>query len=346
MRNADSISIIRLLALPALAISGGLLMEYVHPAPDFCGFGSCEDVLQSPYGRPLGIPLPVLGLVVFTALIGFSLSDRLVTGRLFASLALVTGAGGLALIALQVFVLRQVCPFCLMVDLLAVTIAVLVLLRRKKPLPVTPLRARILWLSGVMGAAVVGMAAGAVASYGFHQQTRVPSEIMAYWVPDKVTVVEVADFQCPRCRLMHAVVNRFLHERGDRIHFVRLTVPMPAHDQARNASKAFLCAEQQGKGDEMAERLFEADNLSPESCAQLAGSLGLSMAAYRTCVADPKLDERLDADLAWVKAVSPQGLPVVWVQDRLLAGVQPISELRRAADAAASALGRRAAGRR
>jgi 2-hydroxychromene-2-carboxylate isomerase len=109
---------------------------------------------------------------------------------------------------------------------------------------------------------------------------------------------------------------------------------MPGHPQARAASRSFLCAERQRKGDAMAEALFAAPDLTPEACAQLAAAAGMSQGEYRACVSDPELDMRLDATVAWVKDASPRGLPVVWVQDQMLFGEQSYGTLRDAVEEA------------
>jgi predicted DsbA family dithiol-disulfide isomerase len=105
---------------------------------------------------------------------------------------------------------------------------------------------------------------------------------------------------------------------------------MARHPNARDASRAFLCAQAQGKGDEMAAALFQADDLTPQSCERLARSAGVSIGQFRACLADPGIDQRIDADLEWVKAVAPRGLPVIWVQDRMLSGIQSSDALREA----------------
>ena len=61
----------------------------------------------------------------------------------------------------------------------------------------------------------------------------------------------------------------------------------------------------------IADALFLAPSLAPDRCEQIAASLGLSPPAFRACAADPATEERLDADVAWVRAASPGGLPVV-----------------------------------
>jgi uncharacterized membrane protein/2-hydroxychromene-2-carboxylate isomerase len=329
--------VIRLAALTALAASAALLVDYLQPDPRFCGFhASCEQVLFSWYGRILGLPLPLVGIAAFGAIFAMSLHPALQAGRLFRALALAGGAVGLVLILLQVFVIGQLCPYCLAVDVSALVIAAAaVYAPGSTAMPALSRRGRRVW---VASAAVLVGCAAVVASAGSWKtgtgQGPVPPEVSAHWVPGKVNVVEVADFQCPHCRRLHAVLMAFLREEGDRVHFVRLTAPMPAHAQARGASRAILCAEQQGKGDAVAEALFASSDLRPEACAQLAAAAGVSPGEFRACTSDPATDQRLDADVAWVQVASPRGLPVVWVQDRMLFGEQSIEALRDAAEEA------------
>jgi uncharacterized membrane protein/2-hydroxychromene-2-carboxylate isomerase len=320
----------RLLTLVALAASAALLVDYLVPNPRFCGFhADCEQVLSSPFGRALGVPLPLVGVLTFAALFGLSLFPASGAGRLLRPLALGAGAGGLVLILLQVLVLRHVCPYCMAVDVSALAVALLEApgVRPEGP-PALGRRARSFWLAAAVAALAAGGALGSAGRWEAPEGTGAPPQIRALWRPDKVTVVEVADFECPHCRRMHAVVMQLLREEGDRIHFVRLTAPMPAHPHARDASRAFLCADGQGRGDDMAQLLFAADSLTPQACEEIASSLGLAMDKYRACVTDRATEERLDADAAWVRAASPRGLPVVWVQDRMFFGVQPFAALR------------------
>jgi hypothetical protein len=236
----------------------------------------------------------------------------------------------------QALVLQRLCRFCLVVDAAAVGVGAVELAWRRGAPAAADVRFRPLWWASAGLALGMGATLGAAGSRAGGQGGPVPPEVAALWVPGKVNVVEVADFECPHCRRMHAVVRQFLAEEGDRVHFVRLTAPLPAHGQARPASRAFLCGGEQGKGDEMAEALFLAPDLAPQECERVATALGLSLPAFRACVAAPATDERLDAEVAWVRAACPQGLPVVWVQDRMFFGVQPVESLRWAARVAES----------
>jgi uncharacterized membrane protein len=332
--TARSPAVVRALTLVALSVSAALLVNHIRPNPRLCGFESdCEEVLTSRFADVLGVPLPLVGLVAFAALFGVSLFPASRAGRFLSPLAAAVGAGGLALLLIQVFVLQRLCRFCAVVDASAAAIGVVQLVWARAAAP-PAVSFRPLWLAAAVAAVGLGAALGLMGGGAGATERPVPPEVVALWVPGKVNVVEVADFQCPHCRQMHAVVTQFVREEGDRVHFVRLTAPMPAHPQARDASRAFLCAGRQGKGDEMAEALFAAGDLSPAGCERLAAWLGLSPTDFQTCVADPATDARLDADLAWVKAASPGGLPVVWVGERMFFGVHPVEALRSAARAA------------
>jgi len=327
--------LIRLLALIALAVSVALLVNHVYPNARFCAYGSgCDEVQSSAFGHPLGVPLPVVGVVAFGAIFGLSLFPAGPSLRLLRWLSWGAGAGGLALLLIQVVLLRLLCRYCAVVDLSAVAMAVLQLVWGGRAGPIPEARGRPLWLAAALAALGLGAAGGALGSRADADNGPPPPEVTALWVPGKINVVEVADFDCRHCRRMHAVLRQFLAEQGDRVHFVRLTAPMPVHPQARAASRAFVCAREQGKGDEMAEALFRASDLSPEGCERLAAALGLSVPAFHACTAAPATDAHIDGDVAWVKVVGRGALPLVWVQDRMILGVQPIEVLRSAARAA------------
>ena len=316
---------LRGVALVALAASVLLLIEWSLAGPRLCGFASdCDRVTRSRFGSPLGIPLPALGVLAFGAVFGLSLAPGTRAGRLLRPLSIATALAGVFLIGVQIFVLRHLCPYCLLVDVLAVAGGCLVVTdRRSGVTPAISTKARTLWISAA-AVLTLGTSLGVLAGgEGIGEKVPVPPRVAASWVPGRVTLVEIYDFQCPYCRRLEPVLTAFLAEEGDRIHHVRLTVPMPAHRHARPASRAFLCAGRQGEGDAMAKRLIVSPLLTPEACEHVASSLGLALPEYRSCVSDRATDGALDADLAWVKDAHPAGLPVIWVQDRPLSGLRP-----------------------
>jgi uncharacterized membrane protein/predicted DsbA family dithiol-disulfide isomerase len=315
-----------LFALTGLAASTALLVDSLHSSPVYCSYEmGCAEVLASPYARPLGVPLPVVGVLAFAVLFGLSLFPPR-RGWLFPVLALAAGAAGLGLILVQVLVLEQVCPLCLIVDLSAVALAGAQLLSGRMRLEgALPAWVRWGWLG--LGAGVLGVMAALGVLGPWIQNQPAPEQVRAHWVEGKVNVVEVADFDCPHCRKMHGVLTQLLRMKGDSMHLVRIVAPMPSHADARHAARAYLCAEKLGKGEAMAEALFAAEDLSPSGCEKLAGRLGLPGRRFRACMADRATEEQIDATLSWVKESCPQGLPVLWIQDEMVFGLQPLDVL-------------------
>ncbi|MDB5305830.1 MAG: hypothetical protein JWO38_32 [Gemmataceae bacterium] len=311
----------RALCLIALAASGAGLAEALFDAHEFCGFGTgCDEVAASVYARPLGVPLPAVGVAGFGLVLGLSLVPGSRPFALLRPLAWAAGAVGLALVVVQLLVLGRVCQLCLVADLCGVGLAAIALAGRFVP-PEVSWRRRAAWL----GAA--GLIVGAPVFLDWAATDPPPPEpVVAHRVPGKITVVEVTDFDCPHCRGADPVLREVIRERNG-LHFVRLVAPMPRHPNARPAGRAYLAAGRQGKGEEMAAALFATEDRTPQGCRRLAGSLGLDLGAYDRVVADPGTDAEMDATVAWARTAGP-GLPLIWVQDKLIHGMPTPDALR------------------
>jgi predicted DsbA family dithiol-disulfide isomerase len=130
---------------------------------------------------------------------------------------------------------------------------------------------------------------------------------------------------------------QLLEQYADRVHFVRLNMPLPMHPDARTAARAYCCAEQQGHGQAMADALFGADSLSIQSCESIAQTLGLPLTEYRSCVGAPSTDARIDEQMRRVRAAGLAGLPTVWIGSEVIVGLQPQESLSAAFAKAAGA---------
>jgi predicted DsbA family dithiol-disulfide isomerase len=303
-------------------------MAYWRPGGLTCGNEyDCDQVIASRFGKIADVPLPVVGILGFAAIFGCSLSSSPRGVRWLRFLALVAAVAGCSLLFIQFFVLIRLCQFCLIVDLSALVIGLAALGWHAEGSSFLSVRARRLWLGAALAALGLGAAFGSARSWMSAESESPPPEVKAHWVPGRITIVELVDFQCPLCRKMHLILTAFLREQGDRIHLVRIVAPMEMHPQARDAARAYLCAVAQNKGDEMAEKLFETGDLSPANCEHLALSLGLSAPQFRACVSSQEIDRQLDANLAWVNKGSPQGLPCIWIQDLRLSGLQTYNDL-------------------
>lgn len=340
MENRHRLIIIRFIALVALAVCAALLMVYFRPETLLCGPGfDCDAVTSSPFSKVAGVPLPVIGMLAFAAMLACSLSSQPRWLRLMRFLALAGSVIGLTLIYLQAFVLHQMCPFCLVVDCCAIGAAYAALRWRADPVPMPRRRVRYLWLGAAVAALGLGVAFGAARNRPPEEEpTTAPPEISAHWVPGKVNLVEIMDFNCPHCQQLHPMIKRVLREHSATVHYVRIVSPLATHPESRAAARAYHCAQAQGKGEALADALFESTDLSPINCERLAVELGVSKKEYLTCVSSAETDKIIDATVAWVKTAAPHGVPCVWVQDRRLAGVPTFYTLRKAVEEAEQSL--------
>jgi predicted DsbA family dithiol-disulfide isomerase len=331
----------------ALLGSAALYVHYLDPADsDFCGLRSgCEAVRRSGLSYFFGsayISLPLFSVLAQLLLLLLSLrrggarAAALQQGGLGALWALpevtlfaAAGLGGmlaLGLIGYQALVLGQYCWLCLVVDI-SVALAALSALgwaravHGQPSLPESPLSAPT-WLC---------IALLLVAAPPLWNQVRpeppVPRAIEALYVPGKINVVEFADFECPYCRRLHAMLRPLLAEYGERVAFRRLQRPLDQHPHAEQAARAALCAEAQGKGEAMADRLFTIE-LSPESISAAAEALRLDPARYDACMDAAETTATLEQHAALLPDEQFKGLPTTYVGGTVILGVPTETALR------------------
>jgi protein-disulfide isomerase/uncharacterized membrane protein len=327
--------IFRFLALLALGTSMAALVDVLRPEPLYCGFQSgCEEVTGSAFGHIAGVPLPVVGLVAFGGFFLLTLFPSSRPARLLGPMAVLAGVAGLALLLVQAAVLKRFCRLCLLVDACALGLALVELATPASGQNAQRPR-RWLWLN-----AIVLVLAAPVVWALVQPPPPIPVEVLAHWVPGKVTVVLVTDFACPGCRQTHPVLADFLKEKGKTVHLVSLVFPLPQSEHGRDAARAWHCALAQSKGEVMAEALFAADDLSSEGCERIAARLGLDLGKFRKCVSAPATDAAINRATGWVPGTGLKGLPILWVQDQTLVGVQTRASLEAAFQRARRRLGK------
>lgn len=326
-------------AIAGLCVSTVLLVDSVGPAPAFCAEGGCATVRATAWARPLGVPMPVVGLALFAALLGMILAGpRLARARL--ALATAGGVGALALLAVQGAVIGAWCKFCVVADASAIVIAAAMWLGRGATWPA---RRGSTWMFAALLAAV----AIGVPLRGLRSPDARPVAVAAEKLPDSITTQQVAgvvtivdyiDFECPFCRALHARLTEAIARAGVPTRVVRKMVPLSMHPGALPAAIAWCCAELQGKADAMAEALIAAPpaQLTPAGCEQLAASIGLDLARYRRDAGDPAIKARIDADVAASRALGVRSLPTLYIGAEVFSGARAttddlIASIRRAA---------------
>lgn len=320
MRNP--IALVRILSLAGLVIASASLTLTEMQSEAFCPLASdCGTVMNSRYGILFGVPVAALGLVGFGSIFVASLLPPRKVEVSLTALCILAGCAGLALLMVQVMLLKQICVLCVAADLCGIALLGTTVFFRRTRIPETTCRSRVRWLAAAAFLGALPMAWTAAQGLG----SRVPGQVRAHWKPDQITVVEVTDFECPYCARADEMLKSVLRDYA-KIHLVRLPAPMPKYANSRIAAKAYLAACRQGKGDEMAEALYRAESRSAQDCRELALAVDLTMSDYNQAMHDPSFDAELDATIAWAERF--QRLPLIWVQDRLFARVPSESELR------------------
>ena len=319
------------LALAGLALSAALLVDSLGPEPAFCAADGCAEVRSSPWAHPLGVPMPLVGLFFFTALVisscaGGPRSDR--ARRLFAAAG---GAGGLALLAVQGLAIGAWCRLCVAVDLVAVLHAAAVLTVREWP---RASRSRVV-LTAAAAALAVALPLAALrqdrparVAVAVVDPGALPAVVAREQLPGTAVVVDFVDFECPFCRAFHQRLSRALDTAGVPVRVVRKMVPLRQHRGALPAAIAWCCAEAQGRGDAMAERLFSTRDFSPAGLERLAAEIDLDLERFRADAADPATRARVEADIAAAGAAGVSSLPTVYIgRQRFVGAAARVDEL-------------------
>jgi uncharacterized membrane protein len=109
---------IAVLALAGTAIAGYLTWaRYAHETLACpIGGGGCETVQQSSYSELVGVPVAVLGLLLYVVVLALVAWDAPAARQAVAVLALAGTAFALYLVVIQLAVIDAVCSWCLAND--------------------------------------------------------------------------------------------------------------------------------------------------------------------------------------------------------------------------------------
>ncbi len=119
------------LALAGIGVAGYLTwVHYAELKPICVGGGhACERVQNSEYAALFGVPVALLGLLGYLAVLG-SLALREELGRMVAALVSITGAAfSLYLTWIEVAELHAICQWCVVSALLMLSLAAISTLR-------------------------------------------------------------------------------------------------------------------------------------------------------------------------------------------------------------------------
>jgi uncharacterized membrane protein len=121
-------------ALAGIGVAGYLTYVHYDESALICTTGGCEEVQQSEYAELAGIPVALLGLLAWVAVLVLVAWDSPLARALTAGVALVAAAFAVYLVVLQLFVIDAICVWCMVNDVVLIPLlAVLSLLRLRTP---------------------------------------------------------------------------------------------------------------------------------------------------------------------------------------------------------------------
>jgi len=123
-----------LVALAGVGVAGYLTWAHFGDGSVVCPVGgSCEEVQESEYAEIAGIPVAVLGLAAYTALLALVAWDTPVARLAAAAIAFTGLLFSVYLLVVQLFVIDAVCVWCLANDVvIAPGLAVVTALRLRQ----------------------------------------------------------------------------------------------------------------------------------------------------------------------------------------------------------------------
>ncbi len=293
-------------ALVGLGASVASAIDDLGPALTFCAETGCQTVKQSWWAAPFGVPMSVVGVLYFATMAGLSFVSM---PRLRVALAIAGGVWAVFLIILQAFVIEAWCKLCMIADPSAIVLAITVAIGAG----VLPRERRALLAIPALAAIVVGLALWSKPPSLPEPPADTPAFVLSAQVKDRVTIVELVDFECPFCREMQQRLDQALTRTAVPVRVIRKMVPMPMHENAVPAALSYVAVDMQGKGEEMAKLLFEVppEKLTAYEVERLAEKLQVDLPRYRADI--PKAIERVKADLADAKAAGVTGLPTLFI---------------------------------
>lgn len=141
-----------------------------------------------------------------------------------------------------------------------------------------------------------------------------------------VTIIQFAEFQCPFCGRAKEAIDQLLKNYPKDVRLVVRDFPLGFHDRAIPAAIAANCAGVQGKYFEMYDKMMsDQRSLSDIDLRAHADALGLDIAAWTACRADPAQEAEVRKDMEDGAKVGVTGTPAFFVNGIMISGAQPYS---------------------
>ena len=329
--------------------SAYLLVDYVFGS-GICLTGSgCDIVRASGLAYPLGIPMPLIGLIFYLATAAAVLArpgHRILGARLdtVAAGLSIAGLGVMAILTgVELFVIGALCSWCLLSSLASVLLAVGAIRAWRRPDPSTPdrrgararrerqteversrreLRRFAGVTAGLLGLALVALLAVPALTSGTPVGT---ASVDATERPaigaGPVEVVVFSDFQCPACAVAAPVLSRLAG--NDEISLTYRYFPLVSiHPNAEAAAEAAHAAAMQDRFWSFHDVLFARQaswaDLPPAEAATafevIAAEVGLDVERWRSDRTSGQVSEAVAGDARDAQELRLSGTPTIFIE--------------------------------
>jgi len=132
-----------------------------------------------------------------------------------------------------------------------------------------------------------------------------------------VTIYEFSDFQCPHCKMAAPVLKEIVEQSDGKVKLFFKQYPLPMHPKAREAAKAAIAADKQGKFWQMHDLLFKnQDELQTANLDDYARQIGLDMKRFEADMQSPETEKKIESDVTEGRAAGVDSTPSIYVNDR------------------------------
>lgn len=148
-----------------------------------------------------------------------------------------------------------------------------------------------------------------------------------------VTIVAFTDYECPYCAKADKTVATLRAELGDDVRVVLASRPLPMHERAAPAARAFLAAAEQGRAEAMHARLFaDRGALDDAGLSASAKAIGLDVRAFESARTGASTEAALQRSLALATSLGADGTPTFFVNGRRMVGARTYDVFRAVVD--------------
>jgi protein-disulfide isomerase/uncharacterized membrane protein len=295
-------------ALGGLVASGALVAPYIVKRGLCTPGGGCDQVAHSAYAELFGIPRAFIGVAAFALALALVVVGSPRARRLAPVVGGLAALEGVHLLVLQLFVLKAICPFCVVADVSGIVLGAALLYeaftikdavrRTLAPLP---------FAFGGLAALIAPIAIAATRP----QRPTATITPLAPTADGRIVLREFVDLQCPFCRATHLSLKKALASRPD-IVVERHHVPFPQHEHALGAAVAACCAGEQGKEEAFIDAIVShAEPPNPSVCNIVASELSLDVDAFNACQESARPKQRIETDIKLADSTGVEALPTI-----------------------------------